>query len=326
MEMTNHSNQYYSCIDVVKVVMAIFVVAIHTQPELCLQSDWARFLLSKLFNVAVPFFFVISGFLLWTKMDGLSPSGKLARVESWLYRALRLYVVWSIIYLPYAVYGFKHDGVGFSTAVIVYLRNFCFVGENFGSWNLWYLLALVVSGCLILISLKCGLEKRGLAFLACGLLFVGHLISAFGNSGVSTLYYRVFKTLRNGFFAGFPYMVVGILISGHKILPKWILTVLFLCSMALYFAGFRIALIVVIWSFFSILIQMRFNINHSISTCLRLSSKVIYLMHMLWLGLLSLTVNLNPCMLFVAVLALSIGCSVIAILNRDTEMVRLLFA
>ena len=136
----------------------------------------------------------------------------------------------------------------------------------------------------------------------------------------------VFKTLRNGFFEGFPYMVVVILISGHKILPKWILTVLFLCSMALYFAGFRIALIVVIWSFFSILIQMRFNINHSISTCLRLSSKVIYLMHMLWLGLLSLTVNLNPCMLFVAVLALSIGCSVIAILNRDTEMVRLLFA
>ena len=77
MEMTNHSNQYYSCLDVVKVVMAIFVVAIHTQPELCLQSDWARFLLSKLFNVAVPFFFVISGFLLWNKMDGLSLSVKL---------------------------------------------------------------------------------------------------------------------------------------------------------------------------------------------------------------------------------------------------------
>lgn len=325
MEATSSHNKYFSSIDLVKVVMAVLVVAVHTRPELCIQNDSVQLVLSRIYGLAVPFFFVTSGFLLWNKVAVSTNEEKIARVTVWLKRILLLYVLWTLIYLPYAIYGFIHDEVGFTSALIVYFRNFLLVGENFWSWQLWYLLALVVSGCLIWGCLKCGLGVKGMVIVAGSLLMVGLVISESHDTEISKLYFRVFKTLRNGFFEGFPYMVIGIIVANSKRLPMWLLAIILICSMTMYMNGMKISLFFVLWSMFSLLLQTDISISYETSSVLRFSSKVIYLIHMLWFGLLSVTLHIESFALFSSVLFLSAVSAILLILERNNEIVKLLF-
>lgn len=326
MEATSYNNKYFSSIDLVKVVMAVLVVAVHMRPESCIHNDFVQLILFRIYGLAVPFFFVTSGFLMWNKVSASTNEEKIIRVTVWLKRVLLLYVLWTLIYLPYAIYGFIHDDVNFTSAVLVFFRNFLLVGENFWSWQLWYLLALVVSGCLIWICLKCGLGVKGMVLVAGSLLMVGFLISESHDTEISRLYFRVFKTLRNGFFEGFPYMVIGIMVAESKELPIWLLIVILLCSMIIYLYGVKMSLFFLMWSMVSLLLQTDINISFEVSSALRVSSKVIYLMHMLWFGLLSFTLRIESFALFCSVLFLSVVSSVIIVGRRNNKIVRLLFA
>lgn len=68
MEATSSHNKYFSSIDLVKVEMALLVV-VHTRPELCIQNDSVQLVLSQIYGLAVPFFFVTSGFILGNKVS-----------------------------------------------------------------------------------------------------------------------------------------------------------------------------------------------------------------------------------------------------------------
>lgn len=69
MGASSYYNNYFSSIDLVKVVMAVLVVAVHTRPELCIQNDSVQLVLSQIYGLAVPFFFVTSGFILGNKVS-----------------------------------------------------------------------------------------------------------------------------------------------------------------------------------------------------------------------------------------------------------------
>lgn len=62
--------------------------------------------------------------------------------------------MWSAIYLPLTIRGWIIEGGLDPTYLILCLRNFVFVGENFYSWTLWYLNGLVFALLLIDILLK----------------------------------------------------------------------------------------------------------------------------------------------------------------------------
>lgn len=62
--------------------------------------------------------------------------------------------MWSAIYLPLTISGWIIEGGLDPTYLILCLRNFVFVGENFYSWTLWYLNGLVFALLLIDILLK----------------------------------------------------------------------------------------------------------------------------------------------------------------------------
>lgn len=64
-------------VDLVKFIMAIFVVAIHTHPYTCIENANLSFFIQKLISLSVPFFFVASGFFLWRKMDDAIYTDKL---------------------------------------------------------------------------------------------------------------------------------------------------------------------------------------------------------------------------------------------------------
>lgn len=62
--------------------------------------------------------------------------------KKYLSRVLSLYVIWNIIYLPITIFGFKENNMSFARYVLDCIRGFLFIGQQFYSWQLWYLLSV----------------------------------------------------------------------------------------------------------------------------------------------------------------------------------------
>lgn len=229
-------------IDTLKLFFSLIVVWIHTGVgDLGGLTPWA-----------VPFFFAVSGFFLFGKL--FSEPGYAQRsgiVGGWCRKTLRLYIIWSLIFLPYAVIGLANDHMGLVKSVAVYMRNILLVGENYLSWPLWYLLGLLWAGAIIWIADKLRIPFWGLCVLAV-ILFLSPRILHLEENG---FYLKVFSTTRNGFFTGFPFMVLGGLL--RRVLP----------AMKNWSPG---------------------SWQQKTALCFRYLSIHIYLSHMIWAGLLIL--------------------------------------
>ena len=179
--------------DLLKFILSLVVVWIHTG-----TSD-----LYGLVNIAVPIFFALSGFFLFGKIGrGKHDS---ATVLNWLFKTLQLYLLWTLIYLPFAVISFRMEATPLLKASAIWLRNVVFVGENYLSWPLWYLLGLLQAGLIILTYEKLRLPFWGYVPLAVLLYGLPYLIPL----SQTSWYTLIFKSTGNGLFIGFPYMVLG---------------------------------------------------------------------------------------------------------------------
>ncbi|WP_165249370.1 acyltransferase family protein [Adlercreutzia sp. ZJ141] len=152
----------YPGIDVAKLVMAIVVVEIHTRP-FGMLGGIAGSLLLAVENIAVPFFFIASGFLCFKGLSVADVVGKgapkLFRVKGTALRILRLYVIWMLVYLPVDAFGAWLNGWGVAGFAARWARGFLLVGESVFSWPLWYLLAAAVSFAVIYLMLRGGLAR-----------------------------------------------------------------------------------------------------------------------------------------------------------------------
>ena len=98
------------------------------------------------------FLFIASGFLLAQKME--RPYGtpaNLPAIRKTLKKIVRLYLIWSLIYLPLAIANYISTSTPFFEAFVSYSVWFVIVGEHYNSWMLWYLLATIYA--LIYVSL-----------------------------------------------------------------------------------------------------------------------------------------------------------------------------
>ena len=191
-------------LDTLKFFFSLVVVWIHTGVgNLGGLTPWA-----------VPFFFFISGFLLFGKLFGADDAiQQSARIGSWWRKVLRLYLLWSLIFLPFAIIGFANDHLEPVKAAVVYMRNLLLVGENHLSWPLWYLLGMLWAGAIIWLANRLRFPFWSLCLIAILLALTPRFLSLENND----LYLKLFKTTRNGFFIGFPVMVLGGLV--RRILP-----------------------------------------------------------------------------------------------------------
>ena len=92
-------NRYYTGIDKMRFAAALLVIAIHTSP-LDSFSETGNFILTRIFGrVAVPFFFMTSGFFVLSKYryDG-------SRLYKFLKKTGIVYAAAVILYLPVNIY------------------------------------------------------------------------------------------------------------------------------------------------------------------------------------------------------------------------------
>lgn len=201
--MQNGNNQY-GALDVFKFIAAILVITVHIGPLLQLSSQLDFVLTGIIARIAVPFFFMTTGFF------ALAPVIKgEKKLSSLLKKYAFYYLIAILIYLPINIYAHQLPGINF----LEWIR-FIFMDGTF--YHLWYFPALII-GLVITywISTKTSI-KMSLAISV--LLFV---IGLFGDSYygyianqnfISSIYdigFNLFTYTRNGLFFAPLFLMLG---------------------------------------------------------------------------------------------------------------------
>lgn len=127
-------------------------------------------------------------------------------------------MIWTLLYLPLTIFGNVLLGKNLLHGSLSFIRGTLFVGENYYSWPLWYLLASIVGFTLVFICLhRGGWRFKHIIPFSLILLLLGFGITYVqGWDGAPVylavpirIYCRVFGSSRNGLFEGFFYIAVG---------------------------------------------------------------------------------------------------------------------
>lgn len=292
--MTNpKSNIPLECnnIDLIKFIMAFAVIAIHTRPLEYYPNPIINALYINLVELAVPFFFLSSGYLLSKKMNYPLTESDIYIIKKHLLKIVKMYLTWMIIYTPLAVYhNLICERISFTKFCLIYTRNLLFVGEQYNSWPLWYLLSTIYSLFFIILLIKSRISPKGLliASMSFSLISFGAIWFSSINIPLSTSLLLLHKVICYSIpniriLGGMIYIPLGMLLAHNKLnLRVSILLFTAGFSFRCYFENETVDLILLVLTtigFWGIINQIKFS-NNNISQVLRISSTVIYLIHM----------------------------------------------
>lgn len=150
-------------------------------------------------RIAVPFFFVSSGFFFSTKVDCSHLDLNVTKVYT--FKLLRLLGLWSIL---------------------------LFAGDK---GHLWYIGGLVVAVLLYSVLVYHNVSCKNMIVMACIFYMIGligdsyyHLLYPFQKIApfryLIAAYYKMFTTTRNGIFMGFPFFLMGCVIEKKKVFTR----------------------------------------------------------------------------------------------------------
>jgi surface polysaccharide O-acyltransferase-like enzyme len=178
-------------IDVLKVSLALMVVALHCYIFREFSKAGSYYLYNGFLRVAVPMFFILNGYF-------MPRTGSVKDNVLWFQRVLLLYLFWMAVYSPLYVPQASNYAFPFNLAYLA--------GEIvFGHWHLWYLSALIMAGAIVI-----GIRERGSKFAlglalllyvtGCAIQYIAHYAY---NGALSYALYR------NVLFFGLPFVIIG---------------------------------------------------------------------------------------------------------------------
>lgn len=113
MEITTSDNQLRtksiqtnrsSGIDQFRLIAAVMVIAIHTFPFASINEGLDQVVTLTLFRVAVPFFFMVTGYYVLGPYAERRNYPKRWRIDQTMLELLKLYLIASLLYLPLSLY------------------------------------------------------------------------------------------------------------------------------------------------------------------------------------------------------------------------------
>lgn len=239
----NKINKSYNCMDLAKFICALLIIVIHTSPLIKINEAANYMLNNWICRLAVPFFFMSTGFLLFRKTDLCNMQR--SSVVAFTKKILSLYFIWSIIHIPISFYELFKLEKNPVLCLFKYCRNIIFSGSYY---SLWYLPAVVVAVWLTYFSLKY-VKKFKIIIPCASLLYaVGMLLLTYRKIlklflhnpeilRLLSIAKKLFVTTRNGIFFGFIFVVLGALFAYKPIkINMKKATAFFLLSVALLFA------------------------------------------------------------------------------------------
>lgn len=195
-------------IDVLKLGLAFLIVALHIFPVSGMKGFPGLIsyeIANGITRIAVPTFFIISGYFLRNKLEDKAYLLKYAK------RILILYFVWQLIYLPDLIRFYRLGRFTSSEAILKLI---------FGYWHLWYLLATV--GAVLLLYCFRSISVRNKFLFLSSLFLIGYFYQLLYKTGVLNdfpaikLLYDGMGTTRNFIFMAYPFLLLGTLYEYWK--------------------------------------------------------------------------------------------------------------
>lgn len=131
-----------------------------------------------------------------------------------------MYLLWTTVYLPLALYYYWTDDKPFIVNTINYFKNLLTIGEHYNSIMLWYLLSVIYALCFVYYLTIKGFKLHTFVILGAILFFFGQLVSFLVNYTEILPYYleclkKILQSvlLSGRIFRGFLYIPVGIALS-----------------------------------------------------------------------------------------------------------------
>lgn len=299
----------FNSIDLFKLLMAVAVVAIHTNPVVSWTNRAAVRAVVIIEEWAVPFFFTASGFFLFHAMKEPYVES-INRIDKYLVKIIKMYCAWTLISLPLTLYGYFVSGNGIISCVLSYVKYFLFVGKLYNSYHLWYLLSLIYALAAIRIMIKKDFKPVAIAGVSVVIYLLSELMSVLmGNPGMADGIVRRFVSLyryvfnNGGIFTGMVYVSAGMLIAGlHLRISKWtgavmvaVLNILKLCLEAATVHGIAVRLLMPAEAalVFMTLLDIKLPDSGIWEKC-RKASTVIYLSHLIFFSIYTFLIVRNP--------------------------------
>lgn len=309
--------QDIASVDIVKFFLAICIVFIHGNGLTFLPDFWNYFVEKFVLRVAVPFFFVSSGYFLRITLD----KGK--SIKSYCLRLLKPLIVFELLNTLLQEAINLKNGTGLVEVIYDAIKHILFY--PYGA--MWFLQACIVGALLLYIFYK--REKLrwgfavGLALYCFALLCNNYYFLVQGNGILETAvkgYMQIFLSARNGLFVGLLFLSMGFLIHDWKLASKKNILVIMGCLLAIY--AFEILLIydkntlddgalfvthiLLIPCIFCCVLNIHVNMASSVSVLLRNLSTGIYMLHRLLLTILgyllaSFVMNWLKCLLVILI-------------------------
>lgn len=221
-------------VDVIKFIMAFAVVTIHVQS--LFKVNYAASI-NWFIGLAVPYFFIVSGFLTARRLTILDTHhDKIKYLRKRALRFQKMFLLWLLIFLPISLIAFDYSSFyALLKDIARYVINVILLGESKYSWPLWYLYSSMIAYFILSVLSR---WKRSTisallfaAFIIAGLVVLPHLILP---KHIAYCVNGIFQRI----LGGFPYILTGILLYkyGHKANNAiFILFLLALSCTAFYF-------------------------------------------------------------------------------------------
>lgn len=182
----------YDSIDVAKFVLSIFVVAIHTRP-----FDTYAVYFRPLLRTAVPLFFLISSYFFFVRhRDYTLLEDRVAHLEKYMSRNLKLYLFWMIVLLVPTIRYRNWFADGILNGAFLWIRAF-FTDSTFIAS--WFIMAAVIATALIVLCSRY-VSNRLMLLLSLVPFFACCLMSNYVNTACAQAHMYAFKMS-----AGFSY-------------------------------------------------------------------------------------------------------------------------
>lgn len=216
----------YYALDIAKFISAFLVICIHCGPLLDVSETGNFVLVQIIARLAVPFFFVTSGFLFFRKIDlkrEWNDYENKTKLKHYVVRLCKIYLIWTILYLPFNYLLVADNGIS-TMEILRYLRDFFFTGSYY---HLWFLPALILAVYIVyLLLFFLGLQKT--VWIGIVLYLLGMAGNVYGDfilqlpliGNVLDIYLKLFSTTRNGLFFGVLFVVIGAIFAKRNFYLK----------------------------------------------------------------------------------------------------------
>ena len=217
MENENYNNiKKYNMIDLMRFVAAILVICIHTRPFEQISWSIDYILVDIIARIAVPFFFITSGFFYYKKIQ------KSGTNNNYILRLIKLYLIATVIYLPLTIYKISNSDNSILKEIMIFFRSFVFAGGS--ASQLWYFTALIFDVFVINIMLKKHIDIKKIFAISIVFYFLGLIAGAYYGivqyipllNKLVNIYLDIFITARNGLFVGLAFTSMGMLIYDNN--------------------------------------------------------------------------------------------------------------